>query len=144
LHRILKRIQELRNLFVADETALADASPHSNRRQVGLKVVLVILALANVFGFIYGATHRQEFFSAFPRFTPLLWTVYLLCPPAAILSFAAMWFRRKWGFWLACALGLIVFAIETYALGSGWHLARIVLSIGLLAFFTRKAWNGFV
>lgn len=128
---------------MADETTLADTSPHEHRRAVGLKVVLVILALANVFGFIYGATHRQEFFSAFPRFTPLLWAVYLLCPPAALISFAAMWFWRKWGFWLACALGLIVFAIEAYALGIGWHLARIVLSIGLLAFFARQAWNRF-
>jgi mRNA interferase MazF len=114
------------------------------RRPIGLAIVLIIVAAANIFGLIFGLTHREEFFTQFPRFTPELWTVYLLCPPIAIAALAALWFWRKWGLWLAYLVGALVFGIELYALPFGWHLARIIVSVGLITFFAKRAWQRFL
>jgi len=64
----------------------------ADRRPIGLAIVLIVVALANVFGLIYGLTHREKFFIQFPRFTMELWTVYLLSAPGAIIALTAMWF----------------------------------------------------
>jgi hypothetical protein len=123
-------------------SASIDAEP-ARRRPFGLTAVLIILAAFNVFGLIFGLTHREEFFTEFPRFTPELWTIYLLSAPAAVVALTALWFWRKWGLWLAYVVGAVVFSIEVYALPMGWHLARIVVSVGLITFFARRAWKSF-
>ncbi len=115
----------------------------AGRRPIGLAIVLIVVALANVFGLIYGLTHREEFFTQFPRFTMELWTAYLLSAPGAIIALTAMWFWRKWGLWLAYVVGALVFGIELYALPFGWHLVRIIVSVGLITFFARRVWQRF-
>jgi hypothetical protein len=106
--------------------------------------VLIVLASANLFGLYLGLTHRQEFFTRFPRFTPELWAVYLLCPPGALVGLAALWFWKKWGLWLVLVVGGIVLAVELYALPFGWHLARIVASMALVSYFAHRSWQRFV
>jgi hypothetical protein len=128
---------------MTNNPALPISADGTLRRPIGLAVMLILLALANTFGGIFGLTHRAEIFSEFPRFTPALWNVYILCPLVGITAMAAMWYWRKWGFWLACVGAAIVFGIELYAMGLGLHLSRIVLAMGLIIFFMRPVWRQF-
>ncbi len=129
---------------MVDNVALTPAAGSIARRPLGLTVIIVLLALANTFGGIYGLTHRLDFFSQFPRLTSPLWNVYLLCPFIGITAMIAMWFWRRWGFWLACLGAAVVFAIELYVMGPAvGKIYRVPLSLALLIFFIRPVWNQF-
>jgi hypothetical protein len=129
---------------MADNIALTPAADGIGRRPLGLAVVLVLLAVTNTFGGIFGLTHRADFFAQFPRLTPSLWNLYLLCPLIGVTAMVAMWFWRKWGFWLACIGAVVVFAIELYVMGPGvWKIFRVPFSLALIIFFIRPVWNQF-
>jgi len=129
--------------MMSENQTLSAHAGRADRRPIGLAAILIIVAAFNVFGLIFGLTHREDFFTQFPRFTPELWAVYLLCPPVGIVALTALWFWRKWGLWLAYFGAALVFSIELYALPFGWHLARIFVSVGLITFFARRSWQRF-
>lgn len=129
---------------MVDNIALTSAASSAARRPLGLAVIIILLALANTFGGFYGLTHRADFFSQFPRLTPSLWNIYLLCPLVGVTAMVAMWFWRKWGFWLACIGAAVVFAIELYVMGPAvWKIFRVPFSVALIIFFIRPVWNQF-
>ncbi|HEY3176400.1 MAG TPA: hypothetical protein VGK94_11655 [Candidatus Polarisedimenticolia bacterium] len=55
----------------------------------------------------------------------------------------AMWSWRRWGFWLAMAGSMLVLAIELYTMGFEPHVARVPITMGLLAFLVRPVWSRF-
>ena len=123
---------------------LAPAAPASHRRALwGLRIVLALLALGNLFGIIFGLTQREAIFSEFPRLNSALWPIYLACPVAGLAGVAATWAFRRWGFWLLMALGGVILAIELYAMGWGIHVSRLFVSMALLILCARPLWGRF-
>jgi MFS superfamily sulfate permease-like transporter len=129
---------------MAGNVVLTPSASSIARRPLGLAVIIVLLAVANTFGGIYGLTHRADFFSQFPRLTMSLWNIYQLCPLIGVTAMVAMWFWRRWGFWLACIGAAVVFAIELYVMGPAvWKIFRVPFSLALITFFIRPVWNQF-
>lgn len=105
------------------------------RRPVGLVVILALLAVGNLYGLTWGLTRAAALQGAYPRLAPPLWYLYLLCPVAGLASIVAVFRWRRWGLHALVALSILVFLIETYALGFGLHLARIPVALGLVLGF---------
>src|SRR5262245_60599012 len=95
------------------------AASNTPRRPLGLSIVIILLTLANIFGFVSGLLHREETMAAYPAFTPLLWNAYLLCPLIGITARIGIWFWKKWGFWVTCFSAASILAIEFYTMGFG-------------------------
>ena len=111
-----------------------------NWRRAFFTAVVILLAAANVYGFVLGVTRRSDLVSQCPRLETL-WSLYLSCPVASLVAFGALWFRRKWGFWLAVVLAAIVFGIELYSCGPAPHIFRVPVATLLLIAAVRPVWS---
>lgn len=112
----------------------------SPRRVLALRAVLLLLALANAYGLWLGLTHRAELVGRYPGLVPW-WPVYLACPVVSLVSLAAIAMRRRWGFWLALAVGLVVLAIEGSVAESKLHLVRVPVAMLVLTLAVRANWR---
>lgn len=110
------------------------------RASLAFRVVLSLLAAANVYGLVLGLTRHQEMVAQWPRLAGL-WPVYLSCPLVTLIALAALWARRRWGFWLAVGVAAAVFGIELYACGPAPHIFRVPVATALLALATRPVWE---
>ncbi|MCG3157138.1 MAG: hypothetical protein DKINENOH_03769 [bacterium] len=110
------------------------------KRPPALTAILLLLAILNLFGLYLGLSRRGDFFTQYPKFTPALWQIYATSPLISLAAVIALWFWRKWGFWLVCVSAAVVMAIEFYTAGWSAHILRVPVALALLALFLRPVW----
>lgn len=110
------------------------------RRPVPFVVVLSLLAAANLFGLWLGLTRRADFVARYPRLDSI-WPLYAACPAGSLVALAALWFGKRWGFWLAMVCAIAVLGIELFAYGLAPHLLRVPIAVALLIAAVRPPWR---
>lgn len=112
------------------------------RSSLLLRVTLGLLFLANLFGLVLGLTRKAELLTLLPGLEPV-WPLYLACPVLSLVALGAMWQWRRWGLWLALAVGVMVLAIEVGTGGWAPHVFRVPIAMALLAFAAKTQWSRF-
>ena len=110
------------------------------RRPWFLAAVLVLLAVANVYGLALGLTRHADLVAQYPRLADV-WGLYLATPILALVAIGALWRWRRWGFWLAVGVATVVVGLELYGCGPSPHTLRVPASIVLLSLAVRPVWR---
>jgi hypothetical protein len=108
-----------------------------------LRIVLSVFAVSCLIGFYYGNAHSENFRLAYKVFTPPLWNVYLTCSLASLVGIFALWYGRRWGFYLLAFLAVVTLIIEVYAMGFSVATLRIPIAITLIWITAQPAWKSF-
>ncbi|MCC6245031.1 MAG: hypothetical protein IT353_19465 [Gemmatimonadaceae bacterium] len=96
-----------------------------------LRLVILLLAAANIFGLYLGLTQRAMLFSMCTRLSDV-WPIYLASPVATLLGLGGLWNQRRWGAWLCIGMAMVVLGLELYGCGPAAHVMRIPVALAVL------------
>ena len=101
-------------------------------RHHALRLVILLLAAANIVGLYLGLTQRAMLISMCLRLSDV-WPIYLASPVATLLGLGGLWSQRRWGAWLCIGMGIVVLGLELYGCGPAAHVMRIPLALAVLS-----------
>jgi hypothetical protein len=106
---------------------------------LGLKIMLLLLLLGNIFGFVTLQRDRKNMQNKYPRMTDsILWGIHAI-QIANILAIAGAWLLFSWAIWLGLALALIVILLDVY-IKLWYHIAVVVATTTITGYLAYLEW----
>ena len=102
------------------------------RRPLGLSLTIVVLALSSVMGIWVALAERTKFEEAFPGATGLVYSLYLVCGVAVLVSLWGLWNLRIWALPVILMLSAIAAILDWVARAPLAHAIANVASVLLI------------
>jgi hypothetical protein len=93
----------------------------------GLKIMLLLLLLGNLFGFITLQRDKQNMQTKYPRLTnPVLRGIHVI-QFANILAIIGTWQLGSWAVWLSLVLAVLVILLDVY-IKLWYHIGVVIIT----------------
>lgn len=108
----------------------------------GLKIVLLLLLIGNIFGFVMLQRDKQNMQRKYPRLTgSVMWTVHVI-QIANIISIVGTWLFYSWAVWLGLSLAIIVLVLDVY-IKLWYHTVVVVVTTAIAGSLIYIDWSNF-
>jgi hypothetical protein len=106
---------------------------------LGLKIMLLLLLVGNIFGFITLQRDKQNMQTKYPRLTnPMLWVIHVI-QAANVLAIIGTWQLGSWAVGLGLALALLVILLDVY-IKLWYHIGVVIITSVITGYLIYLDW----